>query len=314
MLDAATIDQTIAAIAAEGLLSQPKTLPPKLFYDAAGIRLFEAITMLPEYYVTRTENALLKRFGGDIAGLATPGSALVEFGASDEAKARLLLDAAPDRFAAYVPIDVAKDALNAVSRRLGRSHPGLRVTPVCGDFLHPLVVPEIGAQMPGFGFFPGSTIGNLDPAAATMFLANVRRTLGSGAWLVVGVDLPKDPVILLRAYDDAAGVTADFNRNLLHRLNREAGSDFDVEAFAHRARWNQAESRIEMHLESLRAQVIHLAGRDIRFSAGETIHTENSYKHGVAAFRALAGKAGWSAETVWMDDGGLFSIHALRAD
>ena len=314
MLDAATTDQAIAAIALEGLTAYPKTLPPKLFYDAEGVRLFEAITRLPEYYVTRTERALLERFGGDIAALAARGSALVEFGASDEAKAVLLLDRAQGRFSTYIPIDVAREALGALAARLGKTHPALQVAPVCGDFLAPLVLPCIGARTPGFGFFPGSTIGNLDPAMAISFLANVRRELGAGAWLIVGVDLRKDIDRLLHAYDDAAGVTAAFNRNLLTRLNREAAADFIVEGFAHRARWNEAESRIEMHLESLRPQTVHIAGQIINFAAGETIHTENSYKHSIAGFQALAGQAGWSAEKAWVDEERLFSIHALKAD
>ena len=314
MLDATTTDQATAAIALEGLTARPKTLPPKLFYDSEGVRLFEAITRLPEYYVTRTERALLERCGGEIAALADPGSALVEFGASDEAKAVLLLDRALGRFTTYVPIDVAREALRALATRLGKSHPSLKVAPVCGDFLAPLVLPAIGEQTPGFGFFPGSTIGNLDPAMAVSFLANVRRALGAGAWMIVGVDLRKDISRLLQAYDDAQGVTAAFNRNLLTRLNREAAADFIVDHFTHRARWNEAESRIEMHLESPGPQTVHVAGHAIDFAAGETIHTENSYKHSVAGFQALAGQAGWSAERLWMDDEKLFSIHALKAD
>jgi len=313
MLDAATADQATAAIALAGLAAQPKTLPPKLFYDAAGVRLFEAITRLPEYYVTRTERAMLERFGHEIAALAAPGSALVEFGASDEDKAVLLLDRAQGRFSSYMPIDVARDALRDVAARLAKTHPSLQVHPVCGDFLAPLVLP-LKADTPGFGFFPGSTIGNLDPATAVSFLADVRRTLGAGAWLIVGVDLRKDIARLLHAYDDAAGITAAFNLNLLTRLNREAAADFTAEAFGHRARWNETESRIEMHLESLRPQTVHIAGHRIDFAAGETIHTENSYKHSVAGFQALAGQAGWSAEKLWTDDEKLFSIHALKAD
>ncbi len=314
MLDATTTDQATAAAALAGLMAQPKTLPPKLFYDEAGVRLFEAITRLPEYYVTRTERAMLERFGHEIAALAAPGSALVEFGASDEAKAVLLLDRAQGRLTSYVPIDVAREALQDVAARLAKTHPSLKVDPVCGDFLAPLVLPALTADKPGFGFFPGSTIGNLDPATAVSFLADVRRTLGAGAWLIVGVDLRKDVSRLLHAYDDAAGVTAAFNRNLLTRLNREAAADFVVQDFAHRARWNESESRIEMHLESLRPQTVHIAGHRIDFDVGETIHTENSYKHSIAGFQALAGQAGWSAEKLWTDDENLFSVHALKAD
>jgi dimethylhistidine N-methyltransferase len=313
MLDATTTDQATATAALAGLTAQPKTLPPKLFYDAAGVRLFEAITRLPEYYVTRTERALLARFGGEIAALAAQGSALVEFGASDEGKAVLLLDRAQGRLTSYMPIDVAREALHDVTARLAKTHPSLQVHPVCGDFLAPLVLP-LTADAPGFGFFPGSTIGNLDPATAVSFLADVRRTLGAGAWLIVGVDLRKDVSRLLHAYDDAAGITAAFNLNLLTRLNRECAADFILDAFAHRARWNEAESRIEMHLESLRPQTVHIAGHRIDFAAGETIHTENSYKHSIAGFQSLAGQAGWSAEKLWTDDEKLFSIHALKAD
>jgi L-histidine N-alpha-methyltransferase len=188
------------------------------------------------------------------------------------------------------------------------------VSPVCGDFLAPLVLPEPAADMQNFGFFPGSTIGNLDTAMAVSFLCDARRALGAGAWLIVGVDLRKDVSRLLQAYDDSSGVTAAFNRNLLTRLNREAAADFKLEAFAHRARWNETESRIEMHLESLRSQTVHVAGQEIHFAIGETIHTENSYKHSVAGFQELAGQAGWSAEKLWTDDEKLFSIHALKAN
>ena len=314
MLDAATIEPDVASIALAGLTAQPKSLPPKLFYDAAGIRLFEAITLLPEYYVTRTERAILERCGGEIAALAEPGSALVEFGASDEAKAVFLLDRAQGHLTSYVPIDVARDALHSVVGRLAISHPSLKVVPVCADFLAPLILPERAADTRNFGFFPGSTIGNLEPAMAISFLADARRALGAGAWLIVGVDLRKDVSRLLQAYDDSSGVTAAFNRNLLIRLNREAGADFNVEAFAHRARWNAFENRIEMHLESLRTQTVHVAGHPIDFAIGETIHTENSYKHSVADFQELAGQAGWSAEKLWTDDEKLFSIHAFKAE
>jgi dimethylhistidine N-methyltransferase len=277
------------------------------------VALFEEITRLPEYYVTRTERALLAQVAPEIAALAAPGSVLVVYGASDEGKAAMLLDAADGRFAAYLPIDVAREALEAMARRLRASRPGLRVYPYCGDFLRRIMLPDSVAGMPRFGFFPGSTIGNLDLAEARAFLGEVAATLGGGAWLVVGVDLRKDPSILVPAYDDAAGVTARFNLNLLHRLNRELGADFDVDAFRHRAVWNAVEGRIEMHLVSQRAQVARVAGTEIRFAAGETIHTENSYKHSVAGFAELAEGAGWRARRVWTDATGLFSIHALQA-
>jgi dimethylhistidine N-methyltransferase len=313
MLDATFIDRDVVGPALAGLTATPKTLPPFLLYDAAGVALFEKITRLPEYYVTRTELALLDQVAGEIAGLAETASVLVEYGASDEAKAARLLDAAPAKFHAYMPIDVAAGAMEAMARRLRLSHPRLRVHPFCGDFLRPIVLPDSVRKLPRFGFFPGSTIGNLDPEGARAFLKQAALTLGEGAWLIVGVDLRKDENILVPAYDDAQGVTAAFNLNLLHRLNREAGADFDPRAFAHRAIWNAKDSRIEMHLESLRPQRAHLAGVEIRFAAGETIHTENSYKHTVGGFQSLAESAGWRARHVWVDRDGLFSIHALCA-
>ena len=311
MLDAATAGEDVAGIALAGLSATPKTLPPKLFYDAEGVRLFEAITALPEYYLTRTERALLARVAPQIAALAATWSVLVEYGASDEAKGMTLIDAAPERFGAYMPIDVAQGALANMAARLHASRPGLRVHIVCGDFLRPITLPAALHGLGRFGFFPGSTIGNFDPAAARAFLAEAARTLGPAAWMVVGVDLRKDARVLVPAYDDAAGVTAAFNLNLLHRLNREAAADFDVSRFRHRAVWNAAEGRIEMHLESRVAQTVRLAGTVIAFAQGETIHTENSYKHTVAGFRALAEQAGWQPRQVWTDEDALFSIHAL---
>jgi dimethylhistidine N-methyltransferase len=312
MFDAALVaDDDIAAEALAGLTALPKTLPPKLFYDAAGVRLFEAITRLPEYYLTRTERALLERVAPEIVALAPAGAALVEYGASDEAKAALLLDAVPGHFGAYVPIDVAGAALEALADRMAATHPDLPVQPVRGDFMREPALPHAVAGMPRFGFFPGSTIGNLDPDAAHRFLTSARQALGPGAWLVVGVDLRKDPAKLLHAYNDDAGVTAAFNLNVLRRLNREAGADFALGRFEHAAIWNSAASRIEMHLISKTAQTVRVAGTPIAFAAGETIHTENSYKHALPAFGAMAADAGWHAARVWTDEEGLFSVHAL---
>lgn len=316
MFDAAFTRQDVAADALAGLTAARKTLPPKLFYDEEGVRLFEAITQLPEYYLTRTERALLTGIAPEIAALAARRSALVEYGACEESKARLLLDARPagrSPFAAYVPVDVADGALQAARDRLARSHPGLVVAPVCADFMQPVRLPALVSAMPAFGFFPGSTIGNMDPDQARHFLRIVRDALGRAAWLLVGADLRKDPSVLIPAYDDAQGVTAAFNLNLLRRLNREAAANFDLSAFRHRAEWNDAESRIEMHLVSMRPQTVRIAGEEIRFAAGETIHTENSYKHDLERFRLLAESAGWRSERVWTDARGLFSVHALRA-
>ena len=319
MLDAATLARValpdIAAEAVPGLLRRQKTLPPKLFYDAEGCRLFEQITGLPEYYLTRTERALLEAQAADMAAELPAKAALVEYGASSEDKAAILLAALAGQGRAascYVAIDVAESALTALAARMRASHPGLAVHPVAADFLSPLTLPA-AATPPRVGFFPGSTIGNLDRRTAREFLRATRGTLGDGARFLVGVDLRKDPAVLIPAYDDPAGVTAAFNRNILARLNREAGADFDPSAFAHKAVWNAAEGRMEMYLVSERDQVAHLSGRTIRFAAGESIHTENSYKYTPQAFRILAEAAGWRPVRLWTDQDRLFSVHLLAA-
>jgi L-histidine Nalpha-methyltransferase len=305
------IGQEIAAEALVGLLSSRKWLPPKLFYDEAGCALFGEITRLPEYYLTRTERMILEALAPELDGLVARQSALVEYGASHEAKAALLF--ASLDIAAYVPIDIAADALASLDARLARAHPAIRVHPIIADFLDPIALPREVACMPRLGFFPGSTIGNLDPPAAIAFLRRVHATLGDDVAFLVGVDLEKAPEVLLPAYDDAAGVTAAFNRNLLARLNREAGADFELTAFAHRAVWNPAEHRIEMHLESLVDQIVHIAGTRIVFRKGETIHTENSYKFTEPRLAALAMRAGWHVERIWTDARKLFAVAALRS-
>ena len=308
---AQAIDTVVVEAALSGLLAARKTLPAKLFYDDEGCRLFGQITRLPEYYPTRTELALLGGLAAEALAGLPKGSALVEYGGSDETKALCLFEACP-QLEAHVPVDVAAGALVQVVRRLHRSRPGLAVYPVVADFLEPFALPRSVLSRPLVGFFPGSTIGNLDPAQARRFLARVRASLGGGRFLV-GVDLRKDPAVLLPAYDDAQGTTAAFNRNLLYRLNREAGADFDPYAFTHQAVWNARESRIEMHLVSQEHQLVHVTGHQIRFAAGETIHTENSYKYGVADFAALAASCGWDSARVWTDAEQLFSLHLLTA-
>jgi L-histidine N-alpha-methyltransferase len=306
---------SVASDALRGLRAWPKTLPAKLFYDEEGCRLFYRITELPEYYLTRTEMALLGAIAPLVAAAVRHPAALVEYGASDESKAALLLDQlGPGRqraFAAYVPVDVAGPALRGMSARLERTRPGLRVLPVIADFLDPLTLPASLDGMARLGFFPGSTIGNLDPDQARDFLAGARRTLGEGARMLVGVDLRKDKARLIPAYDDAEGVTAAFNLNILARLNREAGADFDLGAFRHRAVWNDAAGRIEMHLVSQLDQIAHVNGVPIRFARGETIHTENSYKQTPEEFRALAAASGWDPAQMWTDRDRLFSLHLL---
>ena len=291
-------------------LSQPqKTLPAKLFYDAEGCRLFGAITRLPEYYLPRTEFALLARIAPDLPRL--PGCALVEYGASDEAKAAAILDDVGA--AAYVPIDVAQDALADLQVRLMEERPGLMVCPVAADFLQPLDLPEQISGRARFGFFPGSTIGNLTPEAAEQFLAQVRQTLGVGAYLLVGGDLQKPLAVLLPAYNDAQGVTAAFNRNILSHINERFGADFHPAAFEHAAIWDADHSRIEMHLRSRDAQTVRIGDAHIQCAAGETIHTENSYKHTVKGLHAMARRAGWRPVTTWTDPAGFYSMHLLVA-
>jgi dimethylhistidine N-methyltransferase len=313
---ARTIDRGMVDIALSGLSRPRKTLPAKLFYDEEGCRLFYQITELPEYYLTRTERALLPEIAPQVLASVPAGSVLVEYGASDEGKAELLLTQgeadSPGAITAYVPIDVAMPALLRMRERLALSHPGLAVHPIAVDFMDPVKLPMALEGMPRLGFFPGSTIGNLDPEEASRFLALARGTLGTRSRFLVGADLHKDPSVLLPAYDDAAGVTAAFNRNILVRLNREAAADFDVEAFTHRAVWNDEESRIEMHLVSCTDQAVRVAGQEIRFARGETIHTENSYKHTPERFTAIAGDAGWQCRAMWTDPGRLFALYLLE--
>jgi L-histidine N-alpha-methyltransferase len=301
-------DVVEAALA--GLTASPKTLPAKLFYDDEGCRLFYEITKTPEYYLTRTEMALLAAVAASVVPKDFSNAALVEFGGSDETKARMLLDLPDKPFATYVSIDVAAPALAEMRQRLNQACPGLQVVPIVADFMQPLSLPAFAG--PRMGFFPGSTIGNLDPSEATRFLASNRASLGSGAWFLLGADLRKSPKILLPAYNDAAGITAAFNLNLLRRLNREAGADFDLDNFRHEAQWNDAESRIEMHLFARREQTVRLAGQRIDFAEGESIHTENSYKHTKEQLAAIAGDAGWEMARFWTDPEGLFGLFLLR--
>jgi L-histidine Nalpha-methyltransferase len=307
----------VAEAALAGLLAPRKTLPAKLFYDEEGCRLFYQITELPEYYLTRTERTLLERVTPQVAAEFPVGSVLVEYGASDEEKAGYLLrsrDQSGTRlFAAYVPIDVATPALLRMQLRMAVAYPGLAVLPVTADFLDPVALPSLPGGGLCLGYFPGSTIGNLEPNAASLFMRRVALALGPGAGFLLGADLRKDASILIPAYDDAAGVTAAFNLNLLVRLNREADADFDLDAFSHLAVWNNAESRIEMHLVSRRDQIVHIGQRTVSFAEGETIHTENSYKHTPARVISLADTAGWRLREMWTDPAGLFGIFLFRA-
>ncbi len=302
----------IATIALAGLTAPRKTLPAMLFYDDEGCRLFYEITRLPEYYLTRTETALLRQIAPEVVPEGFRDACLIEFGGSDEAKARILLDQPETPFDTYVTIDVAGPALQAMQTRMKKTHPDLTVIPIVADFMQEVILPPLKPSR--MGFFPGSTIGNLDPTAATAFLQSARRSLGENAWLLLGADLRKSPRLLLPAYDDAAGVTAAFNLNLLRRLNREAGADFKIDDFRHEAIWNDHESRIEMHLVSRRQQTVTVGGQHINFAEGESIHTENSYKHRPEALVEIAGSAGWKCRKVWKDHAGLFGVILLHSD
>ncbi len=296
-----------------GLSATRKTLPSKYFYDAEGSRLFEAICELPEYYVTRTETALLADIASELAGFVADGAALVEFGSGASAKTRLILDASP-QIELYVPIDISEAALSHAADAIGADYPSLQVIPLVQDFTGVLQLPSPIRTHPLVGFFPGSTIGNFEPAEAEGFLRSVRALLGAGALFVVGADLAKAPDVLVPAYDDADGVTAAFNRNLLARINRELGATLDVDAFDHRAVWNDAQSRIEMHLVSTRDQRTQIGNRTIALAKGEAIHTENSHKYRPEAFQALAERSGWHVNTVWVSDGPAFGVFLLTTE
>jgi dimethylhistidine N-methyltransferase len=298
-----------AADVIAGLTAKPKYLPPKYFYDLTGSGLFDRITSLPEYYPTRSELGLLTKHAPEIASLFPPASALVEFGSGSSRKARILLRTAAS-LEAYVPVDISGDFLHEDAVRLRRDFSHLSIIPVVADFTAMTELPPEIAVMPRAGFFPGSTIGNFEPHEACAFLHRAGGILGAGAVLIVGVDLEKAPDILYRAYNDAEGVTAKFNLNLLVRINRELGANFDLAAFEHHAFYNAERHRIEMHLASTKRQKVRICEATIEFRAGETIHTENSYKYSVESFQALALGSGWSPLKVWTD--GLFSVHALR--
>jgi L-histidine Nalpha-methyltransferase len=309
------LDERNSAFAGDviGDLSQhPKRLSPKYFYDVTGSELFEQITLLPEYYPTRTELGILGDRARAISAIIPKGAALVEFGAGATTKVRLLLNECA--FGAYVPVDISGDFLNAQADALRKDFPALDVYPVAADFTAPFALPEPVRQMPKVGFFPGSTLGNFEPHEACAFLNSARDILGKGAQMVIGVDLEKDDRVLYQAYNDAAGVTARFNLNVLVRINRELGANFDTGAFLHRAIYNRDRHRIEMHLISRKTQTVRLLGHTFSFRAGESIHTENSYKYSLERFGALARGAGWTPRECWTDPAGMFSVHALVAE
>jgi L-histidine Nalpha-methyltransferase len=296
-----------------GLNAVRKQIPCKYFYDAEGSALFEHICALPEYYLARTELALLARHADEFAALVGADAELVEFGAGSGRKVRLLLDAVV-RPRAYLPIDISGDCLLASSARIDADYPDLIVKPVIADFSRPLALPPVtrGARR-RIGFFPGSTIGNFTPEATLRFLRNAAR-LFRGGGLLVGVDLVKDPAVLHAAYNDVVGVTAAFNKNLLARADRELGADFDLSRFHHHACYNPLLQRIEMYLVSAARQQVRIAGHVVSFVEGEGVHTENSHKMTIEGFRSLAAKAGFAPRAMWCDVQRLFSLHWLEAN
>lgn len=294
-----------------GFAQPQKAVPARWLYDDAGSTLFDAITALPEYYPTRTETALLRTHAADMAARIGAGGALIEFGAGSSAKTPLLL--APLKPAMFVPIDISGDHLRAAAAVLARDFPAIEVAPREGDFMAPPALPARARGLARTGFFPGSTIGNLVPPTAVDLLRCWRDYLGEGARLLIGFDRIKPIAVLVPAYDDSAGVTAAFNRNLLTRINRELGGDMPVDAFAHEARWNDALARIEMHLVAQRAVAFSVAGSRYAMAAGETIHTENSHKYDLASARTLLAAGCWTPIADWSDAAGWFSVVLAEA-
>lgn len=295
----------------KGLSRRPRSIPSRFLYDTTGSALFEDITRLKEYYPTRTETALLAAYGEEIATLAGNVDILVEFGSGSSRKTSLLIDALAG-LDTYIPIDVSESFLADAAKRLEAKHDGLTVKPMAGDFTRTRTL-QGAPRGDKLGFFSGSTIGNLTHDEAKAFLENAAELLGAGSAFLIGVDLKKSLDILLPAYDDEGGATALFSLNLLARVNRELDGDFDTTQFAHQAVYNDAEGRIEIYLESLAAQKVHVMGRCFSFERGERIHTENSHKYSVCEFQALARTAGWRPVKAWTDDDDLFSLHLLRA-
>lgn len=294
----------------EGLRSTPARISPKYFYDQRGSQLFEAITQLPEYYPTRTEIALMQLHAHDIARAIGPGRTLIELGAGNCQKARSMCRLVQP--ACFVGVDISADFLQAAVQGLREEFPGLDARAMAGDMTQGIVLPD---DIPRFGrlvFYPGSSIGNFDPPHALQLLAHMRELVDEDGGLLIGIDLPKDVAVLEAAYDDAAGVTAAFNRNVLTHVNRLIGSDFDVDHWQHRAFFNVEESRIEMHLESLHGAQVRWPGGERWFDAGERIHTENSYKYPLTAFTDMLASAGFARTQAWTDERGWFAVVHAR--
>jgi dimethylhistidine N-methyltransferase len=308
---ASLADPHFRADVLNGLAARPRAIPARWFYDRRGSELFERITELPEYYPTRTEMGILRAACLEVAEIAGKGRAVIEFGSGSSTKTPILLEAVSP--SAYVPIDISGDFLRASSRELSHAFPDLLVLPFEADFMRPLTLPRAVADAPKLGFFPGSTIGNMIPLMAVDLLRAMRASLGEGAMLLIGMDRIKDPDVLVPAYDDAAGVTAAFNINLLDRINRELDGTVPLDAFRHRAIWNDDRARIEMHLEATRAADFTVDGRDFSIAEGETIHTENSHKYGPRDARILLRSGGWTPIAEWTDPDDRFALYLAEA-
>ncbi|MEE4199973.1 L-histidine N(alpha)-methyltransferase [Erythrobacter sp.] len=304
--DESGVDTAFREDVIEGLSQQPKAIPARWLYDDAGSQLFEDITKVPEYYPTRAETEILERQGESFAKLIGPGRAVVEFGSGSSIKTPLLLRAIEP--AAYVPLDISGDFLRAAAADLAAKFPGLPVLPVEADFMRKVALPEEVADLPKLGFFPGSTIGNMVARTAVDLLRSMRQTLGVGSQLLIGMDLIKDETVLLAAYDDAAGVTAEFNLNLARRINRELGGDIDIDALRHQARWNDDFARVEMHLVAQRDLEFSVAGQSFALNKGESIHTENSHKFTRRTAHMLLAASGWEMQARWLDEAKRFSL------
>ena len=297
-----------------GLRRPQKSLPCKYFYDERGSQLFDAICELDEYYPTRTETGILQSCVSEIGERLGDGCRLVEYGSGSSTKTRILLGGVPG-VTTYVPVDISRDHLHTTACRLSCDYPNLTVMPVCADYTRPFSLPPVTQRVASTAvFFPGSTIGNFDPHEAREFLEGIAALVGPGGGLLIGVDLKKDPAVLHAAYNDARGVTAEFNLNVLRNVNNTLDADFDLNGFRHHAFYNQDLGRIEMHLVSERDQTVTIGGEHVRFRTVETIHTECSYKYSLTQFAALASNAGYTVEQVWTDPQELFSVQWLRVD
>ena len=294
-----------------GLSRDSKSIPPKFFYDERGSKLFDRICEQPEYYPPSVERILLERLAGEIASLTGTGRILIEPGAGNAAKVRLLLDALQP--AAFVPMDISFDYLKSTARDLAGEYPWLPVHAACVDYTHSLPIPEQAPEGPRLLFFPGSSLGNFDPDEARGFLNLVRNTVGDNGMLLIGVDTKKSESLLSAAYNDAAGMTAEFNLNLLHRMRKELDMDCNPEDFEHRAFYNSEAGRIEMHLVSKHKQELRVNGHCFNLEAGESLHTENSYKYAPEEFISLASNSGFKEVSHWMDSDGLFAIYLFEA-